>query len=654
MSCKLTKRNWMKHLLQWGVLIAIAAFLIFDKTSDPESYCPMGGLETFATYLVNGSMACSMTTVQIMMGAALALGVLLLGKLFCGYICPLGLLNELFYRLRRKLKIKAIRVKGGSVADMLLRLIKYGVLFLIFYMTLSHSELFCKNFDPYYAFATGFKGELTVWMACISIGILFLGSLLVDMFWCKYICPLGAISNIFKFTFWFLGFVALFFILSLVGINVPWVVMLGVACVAGYLLEILCGRKPKCNPQVLSVFRNEDKCNNCGLCEKRCPHHIEIGKVAKVTNVDCTLCGECVAACNQKALTITKCKCGKYLPAIIAVVLFFVALYLGNQTELPTIDETWNMEQVENQEALKTTELTGLYSVKCFGSSMAFKAKLERIAGLHGVKTFVKHHRAVVTYDPAKTNPDIIKEAIFEPTVFRINSPEADVQQVKVVTIRTENMYDKMDPNYLGLQMRNTEKRIYGLATEYACPLIVRVYMHPDETYDKAFFKEVVEKKVLEMPVHGGGVNKIACNYKFIALEEGEELMEIRPYLEKMFKGFKAEFKPKMEKYATSKWEIMEFVDQNYEKPIILRNMPYLSNHLSQQDGVLGVYLVLNQDNMPAIRIKYATEATSAQKVLDLINLPKWNISYKDGVKEEAAKFNFPELGKVSDVAEYE
>ena len=144
------------------------------------------------------------------MGCFLALAVILFGKLFCSYICPLGTLSELMLRLRRKLKIKKINIKYRSPLDLALRSIKYILLFLIFYMTISSSELFCKNFDPYYAMATGFKGEITVWMTVISMILLFLGSLVVDMFWCRYICPLGALSNIFKFTLWFIVLILVF------------------------------------------------------------------------------------------------------------------------------------------------------------------------------------------------------------------------------------------------------------------------------------------------------------------------------------------------------------------------------------------------------------------------------------------------------------
>ena len=80
-------------------------------------------------------------------------------------------------------------------------------------------------------------------------------------------------------------------------------------------------------------------------------------------------------------------------------------------------------------------------------------------------------------------------------------------------------MYDKMDINYLGLQMRATDKKIYGLETEFSCPLTVRIYLDPSESLDKAWLKEIVEKKVLEMPVHGGGTKEIEVDYKFVSMD---------------------------------------------------------------------------------------------------------------------------------------
>ena len=166
-------KNWPKFLLQWGVLAAIVATLTglvpSEKTADPEAYCPMGGLQALATYLANNSLPCSMTSLQVAMGLALAAAVILFSKLFCGYICPLGTVQDLLIRLRNHFRIKSIKITNGSVADKTLRIVKYGLLFLVFYMTIGASELFCKNIDTYYALATAFKGELILWMSIVSV-----------------------------------------------------------------------------------------------------------------------------------------------------------------------------------------------------------------------------------------------------------------------------------------------------------------------------------------------------------------------------------------------------------------------------------------------------------------------------------------------------
>ena len=158
------KSNWPRYVLQWGTLAAIIFFLsglaqlLFPKMepADPEALCPLGGLEALATYGVRGSLPCSMSSLQVMMGIALAAAVILFSKLFCGYLCPVGTLQDLLLKLRNKLKIKAVSIRNGSVADKILRIFKYVLVFWIFYMTATASELFCKNLDPYYAIATGF------------------------------------------------------------------------------------------------------------------------------------------------------------------------------------------------------------------------------------------------------------------------------------------------------------------------------------------------------------------------------------------------------------------------------------------------------------------------------------------------------------------
>ena len=315
---------------------------------------------------------------------------------------------------------------------------------------------------------------------------------------------------------------------------------------------------------------------------------------------------------------------------------------------IENVAEDGTVTQLVDPAKLETTTIEGLRSVKCYGSSMAFKAKLEKIAGVHGVKVYVRRHAADILFDPAKTNHDKIQEAIYVPSKFRVNTPDHKVvPEVKVVTIRTEGMYDKMDINYLGMQMRNTGKKIYGLETEFACPLIVRVYMDPSENLDKDWYEEVVEMEVLQMPVHGGGTKEIEVDYEFVKVEDEVTTISTEDFLKKMFSPFKAQFKKRVEENAGKEQFVYEIANANYEKPIYLRNMPFLSNHLSKHDGIIGVYLNLNKDLVPAIQIRYA-EPMTAEKIWELITMETWTITYKqDDVREEAAKIAFKEQGTV-------
>jgi len=658
-------RNWPKYLLQWGVLAALVIFITgiipSKEPVDPEAYCPMGGLQALATYLSRGSLPCSMSSVQVMMGIALVAAIVLFSKLFCAYICPVGTVQDLLGKARRSLKIKGIKVINGSAADKILRFVKYALVFWIFYMTVTASELFCKNLDPYYAIATGFKGEITLWMSIVSISVVVLGSFFIDMFWCRYLCPLGAISNSLKFWLWIGVLFGVYYVAGVLGADIPWAVLLGGFCILGYLLEIFNSR-PKM--QLLYVTKDEGACNNCGLCMKKCPYHIDIKSCnnGKVNHVDCTLCGECVAACSTGALNIgmckpTKSKAWNLVPAILTVILVAFGIWAGGKFELPTIDVEWGIEkvaedgtvtQLKDPASLKTTTIEGLRSVKCYGSSMAFKAKLEKIAGIHGVKVFVNRHTADILYDPAVTDHDKIQEAIYVPSKFKVGNLEpGSLDTLKVVVIRTEGMYDKMDINYLGMQMRQTGKKIYGIETEFACPLIVRVYMDPAEDLDEDWFEDVVEMEVLQMPVHGGGTREIEVDYEFVELEDEVTYIDAESFIRKMFNPFKAQFKSRVEKNKDKDQFIYEIANPNYDKPIYLRNLPYLSNHLSAHEGIIGVYLNLNKDLVPSVQVRFA-EPMTAEKVWELMTMETWTITYKnDDVREEGAKIAFKEPGTV-------
>ena len=638
------KKNWLRHLIQWGTLIAIIITLtkvLGNQTADPEAYCPFGGIQTLGTYLVAGSMACSMTGTQIMMGVVLALGIILFSKLFCGYLCPLGWASEYLLKLRKSLKIKDIAINYGSIADKALRSIKYILLFWIFYTTISSSEPFCKNFDPYYAFATGFKGELTMWMALIAIGVFIVGNLFVKMFWCKYLCPLGALSNIFKYAITFTVLVAIFAAVNYAGLALSWVYLLAAASLIGYIWEVI-WIEAKVFP-VLKVVRSKDKCNDCGLCAKKCPYSINVDKTPSVKNVDCTLCGECISSCNQDALTFGGKKYFRWLPAVLTAILFVLALYIGKTIELPTIDERWGDETKHSQ--LEKVRVEGLRSVKCYGSSKAFAASLQKIQGVYGVATFVKHSHVDIYYVPAEVSEEKIREMIYVPSKFKIATPPAEAK-IKVITIYTEKMYDRMDPNYLGLQFRNTGKGYYGLETEYNCPLIVRLYMDVNEPVDEKFIKSMVEMKQLEMLVHGGGTNIVKVDFEYIGMAEGADTISRREFLERQFTKFSVPFKRNQENWAGKSEAVYQLVYPNLDKPLVTRNLPFLSNHLSQIDGFLSIETLINDNEEYCFYITYSKEALNDDKIWEALTRSKWTIKNKEGIMEDVdPKFSFEQKG---------
>lgn len=619
-------KNWPKYVLQWGVLVSLilvlSGLIPSIASSDPEAYCPMGGLQALATYLAQGSLPCSMTSLQVLMGLALVASVVLFSKLFCAYLCPLGTVQDIIKRLRIRFRIKSVKIANGSVVDKILRIIKYGVLFLIFYMTVEASELFCKNLDPYYAVATGFKGEITLWMSIVSICVLVIGSLAVDMFWCRYLCPLGAISNSLKFWGWIGALFAAYFVAQTVGADIPWAVLLGAFCITGYILEVFNAR-PKY--QILHVLKNESACNNCGLCTKMCPYHIDLRAFhnGKINHVDCTLCGECVAACANRALNVgikenKVSNIRKAVPAILAIALAAFGIWAGGKIELPTIDTRWNTENIA-PENLQTTTFDGLRTLKCYGSAMTLKAKMEKVPGVHGVRVFVRKQSADILYNAGVTSPEKIREALYVPSKCKVQQldPTA-VKSLKVAVIRTEGMYEKGDLENLGRIFKETGRKIYWLESEFACPLIIRVYMDNAENLDEAWFEEIVEKE-----------------YDFVEMEENVSRISTSEYIRNGFKPYKVEIRSRVEKFGSWPQHYFETSDLRYDEAGPA--MPFLSNYLSQQEGILGIYFNLNEDLVPTIKVRYV-EPMTEEKLRDILSRDSWTISSQGEMKEIKAK----------------
>ena len=642
------KPNYPKHILQWGVLAALVGTICWGACSDTpvdvEKYCPFGGLQAFGTYLVNHSLACSMSMLQIMMGLVLAAGVVFFSKLFCGYLCPLGTVGETMGRIGKKLRLQ-IDVPAGSVADRALRAVKYALLFTILYFTLSSSELFCKKLDPYYAVATGFKGEIVLWMSIASLTLLLLGGVAVKMFWCKYVCPLGAMSNISKFLPLAVVAAAVIWLLDFCGVEGAWVWVLAAVCAAAFFIEAV--RLKSSIVPLMYVQCNASLCNNCRLCERKCPYHIRVRDDAKVRHVDCTLCGHCISSCASGALRINGRKACRWVPGLLAAVLFGAALWLGTTLELPTIDEKWgDYEQVEH---LETFEMDGLQTIKCFGSSKAFAAKMQTVPGVYGVRTFVRRHGVVVTYDPAATDELKIRAAIFTPTLRKYATPDESVPMLDVVKLGVEGLHDRMDMVYFGMALQRIEG-VYGFSAEFACPVDVIVYADPAAPIGRQVFADAIDAEELVIPVKEGE-KRIPMHTELKSYSAEGAQVSREEFAAIMFRDVEklaGNFIANLEKWgddAAFPKAVYEMEMPSIDKLPVRQAIPYFKSFLSCTDGIVSIDFVL-RGTTPVMRLHYVRSMwTDARIWSEIFQAEKWTLRMADGTFREAdprLKFSAP------------
>lgn len=641
--------NYLKHLLQWGVLAAIVGTILWakfsDKPVDVEAYCPFGGLQAFGTYLINNSLACSMSMLQIMVGVVLAIGVVLFGKLFCGYLCPLGTVGEYLGKAGKKMHMQ-VEIQQGGILDKVLRLVKYVLLFTILYYTFTSSELFCKRLDPYYAIATGFKGEIVPWMVSISIALMFFGCIFVKMFWCKYICPLGAVSNIFKFIYIFVAAGVACLVLNYVGVEGAWIWVIAATCAVSYVVEIV--KMRSCTFPLLYISREESTCNSCGLCEKKCPYNIPIHDYTKVKHVDCTMCGNCVSSCATSALKVNGKRSLRWVPGVLVVVLFFVAIWAGAKWELPTIDEKWG--DYENVDNMQHYDMEGLMTIKCFGSSKAFSAKMQSVPGVYGVKTYVKRYAVNIMYDPARTDTISIQKAIFSPTTRKYSTPKPTVTELNVIELGVEGLHDRMDMVYFGMVLQKIEG-VYGFVSEFACPVKVVLYTDPSMNITEDQLEEAIDADELVMPSKGGEkhipLHFVLKSYAAAGTISRQEFIEMMfTEVQKMSGKFVENGEKWGDDVAYPK-AVYEIEYPGIEKSVIRPSFPYFKSFLSCSDGVMSLDWVL-KDAIPTMRITYVKSMWDDAKIWkELFNAEKWTLRMSDGTfKDSDPRMSFKKEGK--------
>jgi len=227
-----------------------AAF--YQRPPGVEGFLPISSLMSVYYFFLTGSVH-QVHPAGFFIFLAIALVSLVFGKSFCSWFCPIGFLSELVADFGEKLFGRKIRVP--KFLDYLLRSLKYLILvFFSYAIFMGMDALTLKLFldSPYNIIADlklyYFFADITRF-SIIVLSVLFVLSVIIRNFWCRYLCPYGALLGIF----------------SLFSPN--------------------------------KIKRNAASCIDCGLCAKACPSSIKVDKVNIVVSDECTTCMSCVDAC---------------------------------------------------------------------------------------------------------------------------------------------------------------------------------------------------------------------------------------------------------------------------------------------------------------------------------------------------------------------
>jgi len=227
------------------------AGLTVPRPAGVEGWLPIAGLMNTKYLLITGRVP-EVHPAAMYLFIGFMLISLLLKKAFCSWLCPVGTFSEYLWRIGRRFFGRNLRLPRWF--DIPLRGLKYILLglFVAVIGVMSAEALDGFMQTPYGLLVDvkmmNFFRDMGI-TAAVVIALLVLLSMLVQNFWCRYLCPYGAL----------LGLTSFF--------------------------------------SPMRIRRNQSACIDCAKCAKACPSSLPVDKLITIKSAECTGCLECVAVC---------------------------------------------------------------------------------------------------------------------------------------------------------------------------------------------------------------------------------------------------------------------------------------------------------------------------------------------------------------------
>jgi polyferredoxin len=225
--------------------------LYVSRPAGAEGWLPIAGLMNMKYFVMTGHVPPVHPAAMYLFGAFLLMSILL-KKAFCSWLCPVGTFSEFLAAAGRRIFGRNLHLPKW--ADVSLRSLKYILLGLFVAVIGAMSAEALQGFmhTPYGLLADvkmlNFFRAMSM-TAAIVLGLLVLLSMLVQNFWCRYLCPYGAL-------------------LGLASLLSP-----------------------------VKIRRDEEACIDCGKCAKVCPASLKVDQLVQIRSVECSACLQCVTAC---------------------------------------------------------------------------------------------------------------------------------------------------------------------------------------------------------------------------------------------------------------------------------------------------------------------------------------------------------------------
>ena len=253
-----------------------------ERPPGVEGWLPIAALMNLKVLASTGAMPRLHPAGLFLLMAFLAISWLF-RKSFCGWLCPVGTISEYLWRLGRQTFGRNFRLPRRL--DLALRSLKYLLLGLFLYAVASMSvpairaflegpygmvdDVKMLNFFRYLGLAGG-----------AVVALLVLASVFIENFWCRYLCPYGA--------------------------------LMGLAALAS----------------PLRIRRESGACIDCSKCAKACPTALPVDRLVEIRSAECTGCMLCVAACPAEGALALCAPRHKRVPAWL-LAAGIAALFLG-------------------------------------------------------------------------------------------------------------------------------------------------------------------------------------------------------------------------------------------------------------------------------------------------------------------------------------